>query len=193
MRGQIDEKVDQIIERVDEINDKIESIPPRQLEKIKDQIQEKLDAITDAQREAIADAVKQRINDRIDEIKGDADAIRDEIRKAAEAAIGELNKTASKKVKKALEEAEAQLAAAIEDGMKQAADADIESGCRGYPPSVLNPILSRSMWRGAPRTSRRIRTMYSPMTPSDNNMIPEENETMRLSVVQPATCILSVR
>jgi len=136
VNGKIDERVDQIIERVDEIRDNISSIPPRQLEKIKEAIQEKLDSITDAQRDAIAEAVKKRIDENIDQIKGDANAIKEEIKKAAEEKISELKRNASAKVKKALDAAEAQLASAIQEGMTQAANADIEETKEWVDPYV---------------------------------------------------------
>jgi hypothetical protein len=122
----VDGSADQVRQRVDEIMEKIDNIPPRKLEDLKNLIQEKLDGITDAQRNAFADAVKARLDDRGDEITGNAAAIKQEIRLAAEESIRELKVNASGKVRNALTKAERQLAAAIEAGMDKAAAADVE-------------------------------------------------------------------
>ena len=123
---------DRAEQRADEIMGKIESIPPRQLESLKEALQEKLDSITDEQREALAEAVKEALDNRADEISGNVEAIREEIRNVAET----LKLGASEEVKKKLEAAEKDLAAAIKKAMQAADRADPEGDRQWVDPYV---------------------------------------------------------
>lgn len=136
VQGKVDETVEDIIGRIDAIappglgpdnglGDGRGTVGDAIRAEIRDDVRDRLDDVGEAMRDAIADAVKERLDARMDEIQGDAEAIRDEIRKAAEASIDDLKRSASKEVRRALEEAERRLAGTIEEGMTAAADADL--------------------------------------------------------------------